>query len=130
MEVIDYTLPHPAFALAFSSTHPSSSASLPSETKLAVGSFETRGENKVTILKPIDEATLAPVATATHAYPCIKVGFAPLTLRQKLGHGHDLLATSSDSLRLWDCNDQDPSNSMLSLRANLTNVCLVASTFG
>lgn len=118
-------LANPAYALAFSSSLSNSHngpSSLPSDLKLAVGSFETRSENNVTVFKPTPEDGYTPIASAAHAYPATKVGFAPSSLRQKLSHGHDLLATTSDALRLWDVNDQDPRNASLAPRCVLTNV--------
>lgn len=123
-DVIDHYLASSAFALAFSSSQSNSSSGLPQDLKLAVGSFETRGENNVTVLRPSSTEEFAAIASATHAYPATKVCFAPTSLKQKLSAGHDLLATTSDALRLWDLNEQDPRNAALAPRCVLTNVRL------
>lgn len=125
-DVIEHHLPTSSFALAFSSSQASSSSGLPQDLKLAVGSFETRGENNVTILRPSNDS-FEPIASALHAYPATQVGFAPQALKQKLSAGHDLLATTSDALRLWDFNEQDPRLATLAPRCVLTNVrCFLA----
>jgi len=124
----DYSFPYPIYALGFSSVQPeasSSRATLPPSLKVAVGSLiETGSENYVTVLgssfddtsdqydtdsSPPLKPGLVPLAKAIHQYPCTKTAFMPV---QSQVAGRDMLATSSDALRLFDLEEiEDASNS-------------------
>ena len=102
-------------------------APFPSNLRLAVGSYsETSSENNITVigLAPsllhdaeshfcsggdAGPSDFVPLAKAKTPYPVTKVEFAPPSLTGKL-HGYnaaglnnrEILATTSDCLRLWD----------------------------
>ncbi|KAG0146154.1 hypothetical protein CROQUDRAFT_657790 [Cronartium quercuum f. sp. fusiforme G11] len=126
-EVLDYESPCPTFALAFSPLGSGSSSksnslglSPPPDIKLAVGSFiESYSENHVTVvgLNPHalngydDSPHFQPLATAPHPYPPTSLAFSPPRLSESLqassGSGQllrtrEMLATSSECIRLWD----------------------------
>lgn len=130
-----YTFPHPIFALGFNQT--SAKAQI-AATKIAVGSLNDTGPvNDVTVLSldvvnSAGEGVLKRAAVAPHPYPCTQVGFNPASLTASLNEGQELLATTSDSLRLWDVVDAPEEHSLASkmvLRSTLSSVSAFPSEF-
>lgn len=121
MSIIDTG--YPVFSLAFSSTTGQSSSSsrhqgaaaagnsYPPDLRLAAGSLIDSGDPKLSNCVDVygtcsgdydDPSRIGLLARATHSFPCTKTAFAPLSLKQSFNPGEDMLATSSDALRLYD----------------------------
>lgn len=108
----------PVFSLALSSTlgqcqssRSASGASFPSDLRLAAASLIDSGDpknsNHIDVFgtpgpEHEDVSKVRLLARANVSFPCTKVGFAPLSLKQTYSRGEEMLATSSDALRLWD----------------------------
>jgi hypothetical protein len=120
---MEYTFhQHPICALAFSNV------SNASGLKLAVGSYTERNDaNSISILGiDQDSEALVPLAKAAHQYPCTKIGFMP---GQPQSSGRELLATTSDSLKIFDLVEEDTSHTgyqssawRLNVRSSLAHV--------
>ncbi|GAA93518.1 uncharacterized protein L969DRAFT_95832 [Mixia osmundae IAM 14324] len=95
----------------------STSPAFPSDLRLGIGSYvEGYSDNSITILgaDPSRQAgqpgSFVPLARASHPYPCTALQFSPAalapTLQASMGHGspetREMVATSSECLRLWD----------------------------
>jgi hypothetical protein len=131
---MEYLFTHPIYALAFSNVQSGSSQS---RLKLAVGSYSERNDNSLSILG-VDGEALAPLAKVAHPYPCTKIGFMPGAPQ---GSGKELLATTSDCLKLFDLAEEDSSHTgyqnsqwRITPRASLAHVrcvleCLPFSNF-
>lgn len=133
-------IPGQTFALALSSSSPSSTSSTSpypqslapfhTDLKICVGSYiDTGASNNITVLglnpqllqdpegfsanNHREESTsngndFVPLARADTPYPATKVGFSPSSLTGRLQNtsssyeSRDMIASTSDSLRLWD----------------------------
>ena len=105
-DLFTYMATWPVYALSFCSNPQS-------QFKLALGSFIEDPSNKVEVIQ-LNETTkkFDLLATFDHVYPPTKVMWMPNATGQK----PDLLASSTDSLRIWQ-SDNTPS-----LKCNLVNV--------
>lgn len=93
--VVTYTSPHPIYALSISPAAP--------RRLIAVGSFLEEPTNRVNLLSfdshsPSPSLKPLPALSFDHPYPPTKLLFHPSPLQ-------NTLATSGDSLRLWQVQD-------------------------
>mmetsp|Transcript_7805 Transcript_7805/g.26877 ORF Transcript_7805/g.26877 Transcript_7805/m.26877 type:complete len:493 (-) Transcript_7805:87-1565(-) len=89
--------------------------------RLAAGSFVEEYQNKVEILY-LDETKgefglSEPALSFSHPFPATKIMFVP----EKGAGGADLLATSSDYLRLYTIDDTQQGNSSVEVKSILSN---------
>ncbi|KAL9936494.1 hypothetical protein V8E36_004562 [Tilletia maclaganii] len=93
------------------------STSFPLGARLALGSFQETFSNRIQLLQlayaPSQSTTtnrpqpvLEPIAEASHPYPATKILFQPATL--PVQNERELLATSADCLRVWECAPAGP----------------------
>ncbi|KAI9230243.1 MAG: WD40-repeat-containing domain protein [Piptocephalis tieghemiana] len=104
-ELYSYHAPWPVYSIAWS-RRPGRNA-----FRLAVGSFTETATNKLQVVRlagpdsedPRRQQDLVATAEANHPYPATKVLWQPY----RGGDGPDLLATTADTLRLWQAKPTD-----------------------
>ncbi|KAK0538747.1 hypothetical protein OC835_001338 [Tilletia horrida] len=89
----------------------------PLGARLAIGSFQETFSNRIQLLQLAyapsqststnrPQAVLNPIADASHPYPATKILFQPSSL--PVQNERELLATSADCLRVWECAPAQP----------------------
>ncbi|CAD6888393.1 unnamed protein product [Tilletia controversa] len=95
--------------------------SFPLGARIAIGSFQESFSNRIQLLQlayaPSQSTTtnrpqpvLEPIADAPHPYPPTKILFQPSTL--PVHNERELLATSADCLRVWECAPAGPADDL------------------
>ncbi|KAI9202670.1 WD40-repeat-containing domain protein [Polychytrium aggregatum] len=90
----------------------------PGLLRLGLGSFLEKQSNKLQVIELDPESeSFNIVTTADHQYPCSKLMWAPQTAQP----GPELMATTSDYLRLWEYRGSDSGAPELTYRLTLSN---------